>query len=140
MRVGQFLHGNLAQLAPGPNVRVAFRRTYGDPLGPHLHRIQHGSKNRLRRGQAVVEARIGIIDRHFPQDIVALGGILLENDRRHDRRGSLMVVVDTSILASLYLPGDRVQEVERLLRRDAHWTAPALWRSELLNVLCTYPP
>ena len=49
-----------------------------------------------------------------------------------------MLVVDTSVLAPLYLPGERTAEVEELLRREAHWIGPSLWRSELLNVLCTY--
>lgn len=49
-----------------------------------------------------------------------------------------MIVVDTNILAYLYFPGNKTQEVERLLLSDSEWTAPALWRSELLNILSTY--
>jgi len=49
-----------------------------------------------------------------------------------------MIVVDTNVLAYLYLPGDRTGEVHGLLEADPDWAAPVLWRSELMNVLCTY--
>jgi len=49
-----------------------------------------------------------------------------------------MIVVDTNILAYLYFPGDKSAEVQDLLQTDSEWAAPALWRSELLNVICTY--
>ena len=49
-----------------------------------------------------------------------------------------MIVVDTNILAYLYFPGDKTVEVKRLLKVDSEWAAPALWRSELLNLLCAY--
>ena len=49
-----------------------------------------------------------------------------------------MIVVDTNILAYLYFPGDKTQDVKQLLQRDPEWAAPVLWRSELLNILSTY--
>jgi len=49
-----------------------------------------------------------------------------------------MIVVDTNILAYLYLPGDQTDEVKNLLKADPDWAAPMLWRSELMNILCTY--
>lgn len=49
-----------------------------------------------------------------------------------------MVVVDTNIIAYLYLSGDRSQQVERFLSADSDWCAPALWRSELRSVLGQY--
>ena len=49
-----------------------------------------------------------------------------------------MIVVDTNILVFLYFPGDNTEEVKHLMKADPEWAAPVLWRSELLNVLCTY--
>lgn len=49
-----------------------------------------------------------------------------------------MIVVDTNILAYLYLPSEFSQQAEQLLEREPHWMAPLLWRSELRNVLALY--
>ena len=46
-----------------------------------------------------------------------------------------MIVVDTNILAYLYLPGAFTQQAEALLAQDADWVAPTLWRSEFRNIL-----
>lgn len=49
-----------------------------------------------------------------------------------------MIVVDTNIIAYLYLESDRSTQAEKLLEMDPQWAAPFLWRSELSNVLALY--
>ncbi len=49
-----------------------------------------------------------------------------------------MIVVDTNILAYLYLPTEHTLKVEALLANDPEWIAPTLWRSEFRNVLAFY--
>ncbi len=49
-----------------------------------------------------------------------------------------MIVVDTNVLAYLYLPGDFTQAAEALLISDSQWAVPLLWRSEFRNILAGY--
>lgn len=49
-----------------------------------------------------------------------------------------MIVVDSNVLAYLYLPGDFTESAERLLDADPAWAAPVLWRSEFRNILAGY--
>ena len=49
-----------------------------------------------------------------------------------------MIVVDTNIIAALYLPSDLTAQAENLLQREPQWAAPVLWRSEFRNVLALY--
>ncbi len=49
-----------------------------------------------------------------------------------------MIVVDTNIIAYLYIHGDQTETVTRLLAKEPHWAAPLLWRSEFRNVLTSY--
>ena len=49
-----------------------------------------------------------------------------------------MIVVDTNVLAYLYLPGEYTAHAEELMQRDSHWAAPTLWRSEFRNILAGY--
>jgi predicted nucleic acid-binding protein len=49
-----------------------------------------------------------------------------------------VIVVDSNILAYLYLPGEHSASAEALLERDHEWAAPLLWRSEFRNILAGY--
>jgi predicted nucleic acid-binding protein len=49
-----------------------------------------------------------------------------------------MIVVDTNILAYLYMPTEYSNNAEVLLVKAPIWSAPSLWRSEFRNVLALY--
>ena len=49
-----------------------------------------------------------------------------------------MVVVDSNVLAYLYLPSEFSAAAEALLERDSDWAAPVLWRSEFRNILAGF--
>lgn len=49
-----------------------------------------------------------------------------------------MIVVDSNVLAYLYLPGEYSPIAEALLEHDSEWVAPVLWKSEFRNILAGY--
>ena len=46
-----------------------------------------------------------------------------------------MIVIDSNVLAYLYLPTEHTVAAEALLQRDPELAAPVLWRSEFRNIL-----
>lgn len=49
-----------------------------------------------------------------------------------------MIIVDTNVIAYLYLPTDYTPDAEKLLIQEPVWAAPYLWRSELRNVIALF--
>lgn len=49
-----------------------------------------------------------------------------------------MIVVDSNIIAYLYLPCEFTAHAEQLLQTQPNWAAPFLWRSEFRNILAGY--
>ncbi len=49
-----------------------------------------------------------------------------------------MIVVDTNVIAYLFIKGDYSEFAEKLLKIDSEWISPPLWRSEFRSVLSLY--
>lgn len=49
-----------------------------------------------------------------------------------------MIIVDSNIIAYLYIPSAFTTAAEKLLNDEPEWAAPVLWRSEFRNILAGY--
>lgn len=49
-----------------------------------------------------------------------------------------MIVVDTNVIAYLFIPGDYSAAARNAYLHDPQWCAPQLWRSEFRNMLALY--
>ncbi len=49
-----------------------------------------------------------------------------------------MIVVDTSVIASLWVPNKMDKLAYAVLKKDNDWVTPLLWKSEFRNVLAVY--
>jgi len=49
-----------------------------------------------------------------------------------------MIVADTNVIASLWVPNDMDEIAYKLLKTDADWVAPLYWRSEFRSVTTKY--
>jgi predicted nucleic acid-binding protein len=49
-----------------------------------------------------------------------------------------MIVVDTNIISYFYIYGEYSDFAEKAFKKDSHWAAPLLWRSEFRNVAARY--
>ena len=49
-----------------------------------------------------------------------------------------MIVVDTNVIAYLFLEGEHTEQAEAVFFSEHDWIAPYLWRSEFRNILALY--
>jgi predicted nucleic acid-binding protein len=49
-----------------------------------------------------------------------------------------VIVVDTNIIAYLFLDSERQTQIDLVFQADPQWAAPRFWRSEMRNVLASY--
>ena len=49
-----------------------------------------------------------------------------------------MIVADTNLIASLWVPNSMDKLAYSVLLKDPNWIAPVLWKSEFRNVLALY--
>ncbi|MCF8303336.1 MAG: type II toxin-antitoxin system VapC family toxin [Bacteroidales bacterium] len=49
-----------------------------------------------------------------------------------------MIVADTNLIASLWVPNNMEENALKVFRKDPNWISPTLWRSEFNSVLTLY--
>ena len=49
-----------------------------------------------------------------------------------------MIVVDTNLIAYLFIGSPKTALAENAFRKEPEWCAPLLWRSEFRNILAVY--
>lgn len=49
-----------------------------------------------------------------------------------------MIVVDTNVIAFLFIKGDHTQKAKALLNYDPEWVTSIIWRSEFRNIIAFY--
>jgi len=49
-----------------------------------------------------------------------------------------VIVVDTNLIAHLFLSSASTEQAEKIYRVDSNWAAPVIWRSEFRNTLTFY--
>ena len=49
-----------------------------------------------------------------------------------------MIVVDTNVIAYLFIVGDKTSDAKNVFLKDSDWISPMLWRSEFRNILALY--
>ena len=49
-----------------------------------------------------------------------------------------MIVVDTNVIAGMWVPNDMDEWAYNVLEKDYNWVVPLLWRSEFRNVVSLY--
>jgi len=49
-----------------------------------------------------------------------------------------LIVVDTNVIAYLWMKGEYTENAKRLLKSDPDWQVPLLWRSEFRSILSLY--
>jgi predicted nucleic acid-binding protein len=49
-----------------------------------------------------------------------------------------VIVVDTNVIAYLFIAGDQTPLAEKVKLKDPEWASPKLWRSEMRNLLMLY--
>ena len=52
--------------------------------------------------------------------------------------GQAVIVTDTNLIVYLLIASPHSAQAEEVYRRDPHWVAPSIWRSQFRNVLAFY--